>query len=76
MKELQNEETYTTLNPEVCIQYSNREIFQDDLIEQIKKQYFTDGNLEKINRLQIYIKPEENKAYYIVNDAIFGNVNL
>lgn len=69
-------ETYKTLVPEICIQFANHEIFQDKLVEKIKNQYFKDGNLEEIETLQIYIKPEEFKAYYVINKAIYGYVAI
>lgn len=61
----------------VCIQYGDRNIYQAKVVEDIKMDLLArnvkDSEIEKVN---IYIKPEENTAYYVVNDSINGQVGL
>lgn len=44
------------------VQYGGKEIFMADIVNSIK-----DIEGEDIKTIEIYIKPEENAAYYIVN---------
>ena len=42
-----------------------------------KNQWKAAGNLVKdINSLDFYIKPHENKCYYVINEDFSGNVDL
>ena len=34
------------------------------------------GNVDEIKKLSVYIKPEENAAYYVVNDKVQGRIGL
>ena len=39
--------------------------------------YVAEGHRESgIKKLEIYLKPEEGKAYYVVNDSVNGSVDL
>ena len=42
-----------------------------------KKQFVAEGHRAGcIKTLNIYVKPEEYKAYYVINDKFFGSVDL
>lgn len=62
--------------PEICIQFQGQEGYCDAIIERIKNDYFSNGNTALIERLQIYLKPEESSAYYVINDGVSGQVYL
>jgi len=34
------------------------------------------GNVDEIKKLSVYVKPEENAAYYVVNDKVQGRIGL
>ena len=34
------------------------------------------GDVNGIKKLSIYIKPEENAAYYVVNDKVQGKADI
>lgn len=66
------------VSAEVYVQYLGREILTKDVLNNIKK-IWTDDMGKKENDLKdikIYIKPEENKAYYVINGDVSGSVWL
>ena len=45
--------------------------------EKVKAQFVADGNKESaIKSLNIYVKPFENSAYYVINGDVTGRVDL
>lgn len=65
------------LVPEVFIQFNNREDVVADVVERAKAAYVADGHkASAIKSLQVYLKPEDGKAYYVVNQKYAGQVNL
>lgn len=62
---------------EVILQYRNYEVNMDDVTERVKAHYVAKGNKpESIENMQIYVKPEDFTAYYVINDREAGKVNL
>mgnify|MGYP005748592405 CR=1 FL=1 len=50
------------------IQYFGKEIEQGDLIKRVVENWTANGNDEKaIETLELYVKPEESRVYYVVN---------
>ena len=47
----------------------------NDLSEAVKAD-FSKKYSQKIDKLAIYIKPEDGKAYYVVNDDITDSIDL
>lgn len=65
------------VTPEVILQYREYEANMGDVTERVKAHYMAKGNTEEsIESLQIYVKPEEFTAYYVINDGFCGKVNL
>lgn len=66
--------------PEVFIQYTDngkQEADIADIIAQIKALYVAEGHRESsIKSLKVYMKPQEWKAYYVINDKIEGNIMI
>lgn len=63
--------------PEVVLQYREYEVNMDDVVERVKAHYVAKGHKrESIEDLQVYVKPEDFTAYYVINDGIVGKVNL
>lgn len=59
------------------IQYLGKEINTVELEKRIKKLWTEQGKLIKnIKNLDLYIKTEENKCYYVVNDEVKGCFEL
>lgn len=61
---------------EVYVQYRDREGDIDVIIERIKNDYFSRGNTQDIEKMQLYLKPEESTAYYVINDGVAGKVYI
>ncbi len=65
------------VTPEVVLQYREYEVNMDDVLERVKDHYVAKGHKrESIQDLQVYVKPEDFTAYYVINDGIVGKVNL
>ena len=66
-----------TCKEEVFVQYSHHEIKTSDIIERAKKDYISKGNkATSIKEIQVYIKPSDNAAYYVVNHTDTGKVEF
>lgn len=65
------------LIPEVFIQYQGNEAIVADVIEKAKNEFVADGHrASSIKSLQVYLKPEEFAAYYVINQKFAGRVDL
>lgn len=65
------------LVPEVYIQYQDCEDVVLDVIERAKAAYVAEGHkAAAIKSLQVYLKPEEKAAYYVINQKYAGKVVL
>ena len=53
----------------VLLQFYNKEVAESDIITNVKKAWTTQfkGKLKDIKTIDIYVKTEENKAYYVIN---------
>lgn len=61
----------------VVVQFSGQEISMDAVVENVKKAFEVEGNkVSAIKDIQVYVKPEENAAYYVINQDITGKINL
>ena len=65
-----------TVDSQVFIQTSYCEIVANDVIEKALNAYKEEGNKTKAKNINVYIKPEENAAYYVINDKIAGKVDI
>ena len=62
----------------VYLQYLGKEINKDDLVKQVKDIWTKElknkaGDLKSVT---LYLKPEENMAYYVINDDVTGSIAL
>ncbi len=65
------------VKPEIIVQYQNSEIDTASVEERVKAQFVAEGHKAGfIRKLNIYIKPEEYSAYYVINDKFSGRVDL
>lgn len=63
--------------PELVLQYRGYEVDMETVTERVKSHYYSKGYKKgSIDNLQIYMKPEEFTAYYVINDGVVGKVNL
>ena len=71
-----NTEKATTVN--IVLQYGDKNITYDDLIQNAKNkfQYDMGGNADSVKEISLYVKPEENKVYFVMDNAIEGAYDL
>ena len=57
-------------HPEVFVQYCGKEASVKEVIDNIRKAWTeeTGKDVSEMKDLKIYIKPEENVAYYVINE--------
>ena len=52
------------------IQLPGRNVTKEDLVKRVEEAYTAAGKkVSAIKKLAIYVKPEENAAYYVINDS-------
>lgn len=66
------------VNTEVFVQFMGKEVYTAELVENIKLAWAAENErtVEEITDLKIYVKPEENKAYYVVNGEMGSTYEL
>ena len=65
------------VKPEVFVQFQGQEAVVEDVIEKAKKQFTEEGHrVSTIKTIQVYLKPEEYAAYYVINQKYTGRVDL
>ena len=60
----------------VYVQYGDKEVAALDVLEAVKADFKANNGRKTLKSVKVYIKPEENTAYYVVNDDITGQVAL
>lgn len=67
----------TDLKPEIFIQFDGKEAVLEEAVEKAKSQFVAEGHrVSSIKSLQVYLKPEEHAAYYVINQKFAGRVDL
>ena len=60
------------VNAKIELQFGDKAINEEQLVSMAKNAY----GKKDVKNLDIYVKPEENKAYYVVNNDVTGNFDL
>jgi hypothetical protein len=58
------------------VQYQDREFTEAECIKKAQAQFKKDYKKETLEELNIYIKPEERKIYYVANKDCVGSADL
>ena len=62
---------------EVFVQFAGEEFAVEEVMEKAKAAYIAEGHrASAIKSVRLYIKPEERKAYYVINDKAAGSIEL
>lgn len=61
---------------EMLLQFGENEVAVAAISEKVKNSYKESGSGAEIKDIKIYVKPEDNKAYYVINGEISGSVDL
>ncbi len=67
-----------TARTNVILQYGGMNVTYDDLIQNAKNKYQYDmgGDTKGIKNLDLYVKPDEGKVYFVINKKIEGDYDL
>lgn len=62
----------------VCfIQHDGMNVNLKDIEGRVRSIWRENGNLMKdISRLELYVKPEEKRVYFVINEIFTGSVSL
>ena len=61
----------------VYIQFAGKELKTEELVEQVKALWTADGHrVSSIKSLELYVKPEDSAAYYVINGKENGKIDL
>lgn len=68
----------TAVKETVYLQYLGKEIDKDEVIKKVKEVWTKTlkNKISDISTITIYLKPEENAAYYVVNGEVTGSLEL
>ena len=61
------------------VEYQGKQTLEKDVVAAVKKQWTAAGNkIKDMNTVDIYVKPEENAVYYVINgeDGMTGSLGL
>ena len=53
----------------VILQYAGKEVLYADLQKTVQAIWKDKGHTDEANDIELYVKPEENMAYYVVNNG-------
>ena len=67
-----------TIRTNIILQYAGMNVTYDDLIKNAKNKYQFDmgGDVSGIKSIDLYIKPDDGKVYFVINKKIEGDYNL
>ena len=59
------------------VEFAGKQIEEKALVAKAKEICSAEGNkIKDIKTLNIYVKPEENAAYYVINDTVSGKIEF
>lgn len=62
------------MKAELIMEFGGRQVSESDITKEAKTIWTNDGNkVSDIKSLDVYIKPEENMAYYVINCSHTGS---
>ncbi|MBQ3600029.1 MAG: hypothetical protein II992_02365 [Lachnospiraceae bacterium] len=61
----------------IILQFQGREIQEENILEKVK-QHILESGIEEVDieKIDLYIKPEEQQVYYVVNNQQTGCIGL
>ncbi len=69
--------SFATAQKNIVVQYQNRDKKTDEILLQIKEDALSKGFSEAdFAKIDVYIKPEDNKIFYVVNDKLNGSIDF
>jgi hypothetical protein len=69
--------SFATAQKNIVIQYQNTDRKTDELLQQIRQDVLSNGFSEAdFAKIDVYVKPEDHKVFYVVNDSINGSIDF
>lgn len=69
--------TVKTVSQNVYVQFDGKEVKTEELVEQVKAIWTGEGHrASSIKSLEVYVKPEDAAAYYVINGKDTGKIEL
>ena len=62
--------------PLVYLQYQGRETAVDTLVDAVKAAFQEEHKSAVLTKMRLYVKPEEETAYYVINEMFYGKVSF
>lgn len=68
----------TAVKETVYLQYLGKEIDKDDLMKRVKEVWTKElkNKVGDMKSVTLYLKPEENRAYFVINGDVTGSVEM
>lgn len=61
----------------IVVQFGDHEKGTEEILSQIKNDAISQGISDAdFSKIDVYIKPEEHKVFYVINDKINGSVDF
>lgn len=62
---------------QIVLQFQGKDYLEKDILEKVKKELLNRNIQEEdMEKIDIYVKPEEKQIYYVVNQDITGHIEL
>ena len=61
---------------ETYLQYGEKEVNVKAVVDAAKAAFKESNGRKAIKTMQVYLKPEENAAYYVINSEFTGKIDL
>lgn len=61
---------------DIVLQFGENEVSMAAISDRVRQNWKENGSGEELRDIKIYVKPEDNKAYYVINDETAGDVPL
>lgn len=74
--ETEAKKTTRAKKPVVYVQAQGAEYSIDEIVKKAKEAFKAEGHEVAAAEMNIYVKPEEKMAYYVVNGEIGGKIEL
>ena len=59
------------------VQYNGKQVEEKDIVASVKKAWTDAGNkVGEIKTMEVYVKPEEDAVYYVINETESGKVSF
>lgn len=65
----------SSVDSKVYIQFFGKQVTASDVLASCEADYKKD-NKAAVKKIEVYVKPEDNAAYYVVNGEVEGKVSL